>query len=128
MVCQYCTSVRTFDLTRDSDLLQPVPPGSTRQYPCFRCNHSHDPLAIEAAILDQLMTQVTTYQLSDLKCTRCQEIKSNNLALYCSCSGAFQTADSRTELLKKLRTIASVADFYNFGALAEAVSFVGAHL
>lgn len=128
MVCQYCTSVRTLDLTRDADLLHPVPSGSTRQFPCLRCKHSFDPLAIEAAILDQLVTQLGSYQLSDLKCSRCQEIKSNNLATYCNCSGAFQTADSRTDLLQKLRTISSVAEFFEFAALAEAVGFVGAHL
>lgn len=74
------------------------------------------------------MLQFSSYQLSDLKCTRCQQIKSNSLALYCECSGTFQTTDSRVGVLKKLQTIASVADFYEFAALAEAVGWVGDHI
>lgn len=130
MVCQYCTTVRSLDLTRDADLLSEASSGAATQkeFPCLACNHLHDPLAIEATLVEQLMQQLASYQLSDLKCSRCQQVKSNNLALHCHCSGRFQTVDSRTDLLKKLRTISSVAEYYSFQALHEAVEWVTEHL
>ena len=120
MVCQYCTTIRTFDLTRDPDLLAPLPSGvRSRLFPCLKCNHTHDATAIEAALIELLNRQAAAYQLNDLRCTRCKQLKANNLAIYCECSGTYSTGEARPDFVKRLQMTASVAEFYAFKNLLD---------
>jgi DNA polymerase epsilon subunit 1 len=110
-----------FDLTRDADLLAPLPAGDKREFRCHRCSHSHDPNVIEAHLLDQIARAITSYQVNDLKCDRCKSIKTDSLALWCDCSGGFQNAlsEARAEVVKRLEITLGVANWFDFSGLRD---------
>jgi DNA polymerase epsilon subunit 1 len=130
LVCPFCTAVRMFDLTRDADLLIPLPPGEKREFRCLRCSHLHDANVIEAHLLEQITKAVTSFQVNDLKCDRCNSIKTDSLALWCECSGGFQNAlsEARAEVIKRLEITTGIASWFDFQGLRDYCSEIKARL
>lgn len=125
MVCQMCTASRRFDLTRDADLLTELPAGvRKRTFTCAKCKHPYDNTAVEARVIEMVLRQFNNYQMSDLACSRCKQIKSNSLSLHCDCSGTFQPVESRVELARSLVVVSNVAEWYDFVALADVAAML----
>lgn len=62
-----------------------------------------------------------SYTLQDLRCTRCKEIKRENMAELCSCAGSFDTLISTKKLRQLLQTFLEVADTHQMKLLKEEV-------
>jgi DNA polymerase epsilon subunit 1 len=63
------------------------------------------------------------YQMQDLVCTRCRLVKAENMAEFCSCSGAFRTRESAEEFARSFRIFRNIAQIYRFPWLEETVRF-----
>lgn len=62
-----------------------------------------------------------SYNLQDLKCVRCKEIKRENLSTYCLCSGQFESLISARDTELLLKTFLKVAETHRMLLLQEIV-------
>lgn len=62
-----------------------------------------------------------SYTLQDLRCTRCNEIKRENISPLCSCAGSFDTLINANDLQKLLHTFLDVAETHQMDLLKEQV-------
>lgn len=86
---------------------------------CAQCFGIYDTDEIELRLLDILQRKIMSYTLQDLRCTRCKQIKRENMAEFCSCAGPFETLISIEELNKLLKTFLQVAEDHNMLLLKE---------
>ena len=67
-----------------------------------------------------MQRQATAYQLQDLSCLKCKQVKADNMNSYCECSGHFQcTQTKREDFHAQIRKLQTIADFHEFEWLAE---------
>ncbi|KAG8956944.1 DNA polymerase epsilon catalytic subunit [Tulasnella sp. 419] len=121
VICRVCNTMRDFDFCRDVDLL-PKDPHQSRsniRWRCAQCECDYDQKAIETALIDIVRKTVTSFQLQDLKCSKCKQIKSDNMSLYCNCSGSYQFTAAKADVRRRLRTIVNVATFHGLTLLKE---------
>ncbi|KAG8992881.1 DNA polymerase epsilon catalytic subunit, partial [Tulasnella sp. 427] len=123
VICRVCSTMRDFDFCRDPDLLPRD--ASSRgmagaiRWQCANCECDYDRRAIEAMLIDIVRKLVTSFQLQDLRCAKCKQIKSDNLTLHCHCSGADQLTSAKGEAKRKIRTISNVASVHGLALLKE---------
>lgn len=121
VICRLCNAMRDFDFCRDPDLLPEEGPSAARRTPpkwlCEICGCEFDRHAIEASIINVAQRMVTSYQQQDLQCSKCHQIRSDNLSLHCHCSGVYQLTMGKAETRRKLRTIVNVATYHNLPML-----------
>lgn len=65
-----------------------------------------------------------SYTLQDQRCTRCKQIKRENIADLCSCAGRFETLLKAGDLKKLLNTFLSVAVNHKMELLKEQVEWM----
>lgn len=123
VICTQCSEQRDFDFCRDEDLL-PEPSSSSgnsrpsqRVWSCAQCGHAYDRDTIEISLIDLVRQLVTAYQLQDLRCGKCKQIKSDNLSMHCQCSGAYQLTIGKVEMRRRLRIAVNVATFHGLAML-----------
>ncbi|KAM0786880.1 hypothetical protein ACM66B_002305 [Microbotryomycetes sp. NB124-2] len=116
VVCKTCNAVRDLDLCRDANLLV-----KGAVWTCDRCNAEHDKTAIEAAIIDTIQRRCVSYQLQDLKCSRCKQMRTDNLSLHHVCSGEYALFETRPELQKRLMLAKNVGDYHGLKLLVDVV-------
>lgn len=108
-VCSHCNAVRSFDLTVEDE-----------SFECSNCRHEYDHSSIEAALIETVQRLVTAYQLQDLRCGRCRQIKADSLRPQCNCSGEYEgTSVTRSEIAKKLSVAKGVAGVHSMELLEE---------
>lgn len=88
---------------------------------CSQCYVYYDNEEIESRLLDVIQRKVMSYTLQDMRCTRCKQIKRENLAPLCTCAGSFETLISVGELRSLLRTFGKVAEDHGMKLLKEQV-------
>ncbi|BGP19454.1 hypothetical protein JCM10213_006274 [Rhodosporidiobolus nylandii] len=119
VVCRSCNSIRDLDLCRNVAFLVKDQP-----WQCERCSTEYDRAAIEALVIDALQNRLVSYQLQDLRCGKCKTMKAENLRSTCDCSGEYQMAETRQELVKRLQVTANVAAFHKLTTLTAAVDWM----
>ncbi|KAJ7071344.1 hypothetical protein C8F01DRAFT_1110146 [Mycena amicta] len=118
VACQHCEVMRDMDFCRDTDL-QITPNGSHQRWTCGECGGEYDRLAIEFALMDMVYELERSFAQQDLRCSKCQQIQSDNVSRYCQCSGAYQQTLNKREVRRKLKTIVNVAIVQNLPRLKE---------
>lgn len=114
--CRHCDVLRDFDFCRDPELL----PNNVEVNPkwlCANCGGEYDRTAIEFALIDMMRNLERAFAQQDLRCAKCQQIKSDNVSRWCKCSGAYQFTMNKADVRRKLRTIVNVAREYNLPRL-----------
>lgn len=91
---------------------------------CPQCYVYYDNEEIELRLIDAIQRKVMSYTLQDLKCTRCKQIKRENLIKLCSCAGEFETLISASELKNLLETFLKVAESHKMELLIEHTGWV----
>ncbi|KAF7327720.1 DNA polymerase epsilon catalytic subunit [Mycena kentingensis (nom. inval.)] len=121
VACQHCETMRDMDFCRDSDLqIAPGPISNSHQrWICGECGGEYDRLAIEFALLEMVYSLERAFAQQDLRCSKCQQIQSDNVSRYCQCSGAYQQTLNKGEVRRKLKTIVNVAIVQNLPRLRE---------
>jgi DNA polymerase epsilon subunit 1 len=83
VMCTYCNSICDLDLLRDPAL-------ASSKWACRTCGHGYNKEEIEANLVETLMKKSLNYQLQDLVCKKCNEVKADNMSDICTtCSGLF---------------------------------------
>lgn len=117
VICRSCNAMRNIDFCRDEDLLpSPEELQGARKPPrwqCLGCDAEYDRGAIEASIVDVVRRLLTNYQVQDLICSKCRQIKTDVMSSHCHCSGTYQTTVNKPELRRRIRTITNVCTFHN---------------
>lgn len=72
-------------------------------------------------LLDVIHRKIMSYTLQDLRCTRCKEIKRDNMAELCSCAGTFDTLIDAKKLRQLLKTFLDVAETHQMHLLKDEV-------
>ncbi|QRW08330.1 DNA polymerase epsilon subunit 1 [Ceratobasidium sp. AG-Ba] len=113
VVCRSCTHVRDLDLCRDSDLMERAPSrsrvGTTEtKWNCSSCGATYDRRAIESTLVDSIRSMVAAHQAQDLKCTKCKQIRVDDMSPHC-----------RAEAQRRIRVLANVATFHGLPFLKE---------
>ena len=114
--CRHCDVLRDFDFCRDPELL----PNNIEVNPkwlCANCGGEYDRTAIEFALIDMMRNLERAFAQQDLRCSKCQQVKSDSVSRWCKCSGAYQFTMNKADVRKKLRTIVNVAREYNLPRL-----------
>ncbi|RUS33948.1 DNA directed, epsilon, isoform CRA_a [Jimgerdemannia flammicorona] len=107
VICGYCNFSADLDFCRDRDLMPHN--GRLQIWRCKGCTMDYDKLFIEETLVAEVERRAMAYQLQDLKCRKCAQIKVVNLANQCKCSGEFVTTQTKTEFVKKMRIFMNVA-------------------
>lgn len=88
---------------------------------CSQCYVCYENDEIEIRLLDVIHRKIMSYTLQDLRCTRCKEIKRENMAELCSCAGSFDTLIPARKLRQLLDTFSEVAEAHQMHLLKEEV-------
>ncbi|CAE6420593.1 unnamed protein product [Rhizoctonia solani] len=124
VVCRTCTHVRDLDLCRDADLMERTPSRSRAgametKWECSACGSAYDRRAIESTLIDNVRSLIAAHQAQDLKCTRCKQIRIDDMSPHCKCAGPWQLTVGRAEALRRIRVLANVATFHGLPFLKE---------
>ncbi|XP_052865449.1 DNA polymerase epsilon catalytic subunit 1 [Anopheles cruzii] len=119
VICQACNHCRDLDLCKDSH--RALKDGQQPVWLCAQCNVDYDNVEIEMRLLDVVQRKLMSYTLQDLRCTKCKQIKRENLATHCPCTGAFENLISAAELRRLLQTFHTLAQNYRMPVLEETV-------
>uniref|UniRef100_T1GHV1 DNA polymerase epsilon catalytic subunit n=1 Tax=Megaselia scalaris TaxID=36166 RepID=T1GHV1_MEGSC len=116
VICKACNHCRDLDLCKDKHraMKDGVP-----IWICSQCYVSYDNEEIENKMIDIALRKIMTYNLQDLKCVRCKEIKRENLSLYCPCSGQFESLIQASDIESMLKTFLNVAENHKMNLLQE---------
>lgn len=112
VICKACNHCRDIDLGRDQYR-------SETSWLCPICNTSYDSAEMEMFLVDTINKKFLAYNLQDLKCKKCAQIKLENLILHCHCAGQFKPLISKDQLVKLIRTFHSLANIFNMLGLKE---------
>ncbi|KAJ7806132.1 hypothetical protein B0H14DRAFT_3768801 [Mycena olivaceomarginata] len=114
--CRHCDAIRDMDFCRDERLF---PKNNVDRWVCDACFGEFDRHAIEFTLMDVVYGLERSFAQQDLRCSRCQQIQSDNVSRYCHCSGAYQFTLSKADVRRKLRTIVNVAIVHRLPRLKE---------
>src|SRR5208282_2549192 len=124
VVCSHCGSARDLDFCKDADLLPDEEVDHVVAWRCIQCHHEYSQLALQERMVVQMQALITTYQLQDLKCSRCKQVRGDELSEHCGCSGEWVGSIGMMEMRRKLGVFKSVAEFYRLDMLKGAVEEV----
>ncbi|KAJ7480111.1 hypothetical protein B0H11DRAFT_1725065 [Mycena galericulata] len=116
--CRHCDALRDMDFCRDPELL-PNNTDVTPRWVCTNCKGEFDRLAIEFTLMEVVYGIERAFAQQDLRCSKCQQIQSDNVSRYCQCSGTYQFTLSKAEIRRKLKTIVNVAIVHHLPRLKE---------
>ncbi|XP_057662319.1 DNA polymerase epsilon catalytic subunit 1 [Diorhabda carinulata] len=114
IICRACNHCRDIDLGRDQFR-------SDSAWLCPLCNSEYDNAEIECVMLNIVNKKLLAYNLQDLQCKKCMQIKPDNINKHCVCSSTYKCLISKTDLIKLLQTFKSLAQTFNMPALSETV-------
>ncbi|KAK9679178.1 protein of unknown function (DUF1744) [Popillia japonica] len=115
LICKACNHCRDVDLGRD-------PYRSETAWLCPICNTGYDNMEIESLLLDIVTKKMLAYNLQDLQCKKCAQIKLENLIKHCQCAGEFRGIISRDDLIALFKTFLHLAETYSMHALQETIT------
>eukprot|EP00667_Euglena_gracilis_P000101 EG_transcript_101 len=84
VMCSCCNEVMDVDLVRDENF------APDKEWACLVCHKPFNRDLIEAQLVDQLGLLVMAYQVQDLQCVKCKQVKADFMLTYCSCSGEYK--------------------------------------
>ncbi|XP_049530617.1 DNA polymerase epsilon catalytic subunit 1 [Anopheles darlingi] len=122
VICQACNHCRDLDLCKDTH--RALKDGQQPVWLCAQCNVDYDNVEIEMRLLDVVQRKLMSYTLQDQRCIKCKQIKRENLAKHCPCTGAYENLISAADLRRLLQTFQALAHEYRMPILEETVQHV----
>jgi len=127
LVCHECCAVRDLDLCRDADVLpQAAAPGEDQdaahqkavpKWKCQTCNATFDKLRIEEKLVARVQKFVVAWTTQDIKCAKCARLRSNEFMEHCACAGEWMPTVKRDDIVKEVKVMSGVAEWYGLGML-----------
>lgn len=117
LICKSCNHCRDVDLGRD-------PHRSENSWLCPLCSSPYNNSEIENLLLETISRKFLAYNLQDLLCKKCSEIKLENLIKICKCAGEYQEVSPKGDLIKLLNTFHSLSTTFQMPALCETTKHI----
>lgn len=89
---------------------------------CPGCKMEYDPRVIEDRLLEIIQTKAMAFQLQDLVCKKCRNLKGDNISEKCHCGGEYKLFLNLDEFITQLNTFKHIAKYYNMKLLDEIIS------
>ncbi|KAH8310400.1 hypothetical protein KR044_001123, partial [Drosophila immigrans] len=118
VICKACNHCRDLDLCKDK---QRAMKDGIPVWLCAQCFVAYDNEEIEMRMIDVLQRKLMSFVLQDLRCARCNEIKRENLAEFCTCAGNFVPLIGGKEIETLLNTFSNVASYHKMQLLQQTV-------
>ncbi|XP_049878007.1 DNA polymerase epsilon catalytic subunit 1 [Pectinophora gossypiella] len=120
VICKVCNHCRDLDLCRDThrSVNNDVPVCL-----CPTCGAAYDNQELEWRLIETMNRRAMTFTLQDLVCTRCHQVKRENLSVVCECAGDFSLMVPATEVRSQLATFKTIAQYYKMPLLLELIEF-----
>ncbi|XP_013170989.1 PREDICTED: DNA polymerase epsilon catalytic subunit A [Papilio xuthus] len=120
LICNVCNACRDLDLCRDThrDVVNDTPVCL-----CPTCGTPYDNQELEWRLIEVMNRRAMTFTLQDLVCTRCHQVKRENLAVVCDCAGDFALMVPQKEIQTQLITFKTIAEYYKMPLLLELIEF-----
>jgi DNA polymerase epsilon subunit 1 len=120
VMCGFCGACRDLDLCRDRSAAASVVAGA--HWSCEQCAHPYDHEALESRLVQIVQRRSHAYQLQDLQCVSCRQVKTDSLSSICpKCAGAFSTRQPAAGLREALAIFRNVAQHHDMPWLLETV-------
>ncbi|XP_045777091.1 DNA polymerase epsilon catalytic subunit 1 isoform X2 [Maniola jurtina] len=119
VICKVCNHCRDLDLCRDTHRQHGDPPVCL----CPTCGTAYENQELEWRLIETMNRRAMTYTLQDLICTRCRQVKRENLSVVCDCAGEFTTIVPFDEVRTQLATFKTIAEYYKMPLLLELIEF-----
>ncbi|XP_030369181.1 DNA polymerase epsilon catalytic subunit A [Scaptodrosophila lebanonensis] len=121
VICKACNHCRDLDLCKDKHraMKDGIP-----VWLCAQCYVAYDNEEIEMRMIDVVQRKMMSYVLQDLRCARCNEIKRDNLAEFCTCAGNFVPLIGGKDIEALLHTFTKVAGYHKMQLLQQTVQQV----
>ncbi|XP_048444807.1 DNA polymerase epsilon catalytic subunit A isoform X2 [Pyrus x bretschneideri] len=119
VICSYCNDCRDLDLCRDSALL-------AGEWRCCvpQCGQLYDKEVMENGLLQIVRQRERLYQLQDLQCLRCHQVKAARLAEQCVCAGTYKCRQNAAEFHTQMELIWKIAIHQKFQLLQECIEWI----
>ncbi|XP_004343753.2 DNA polymerase epsilon catalytic subunit [Capsaspora owczarzaki ATCC 30864] len=118
--CEACNSCRDLDLCRNPELLA----ANGGAWHCVDCNAEYNRDSIESQLTSIVQRFSVTFQLQDLMCLTCGQVKGDNMSSFCGCSGQWRNTLATAPLVSSMRVFLSIARYHQFPLLEEVVSWI----
>ncbi|KAI7872108.1 hypothetical protein BDF14DRAFT_1992796 [Spinellus fusiger] len=107
VVCIHCNYTTDLDFCRDETLM-PVD-DQVRAWCCRSCHSEYSRYQIEETMIAQVQRWLASYQLQDLTCGRCRNVKRENLLRQCDkCGSEYNLTQGKADLVRKLRVFGNI--------------------
>ncbi|XP_075982570.1 DNA polymerase epsilon catalytic subunit 1 [Anticarsia gemmatalis] len=120
VICKVCNHCRDLDLCRDTHR------GTHHDEPvclCPTCGTPYENQELEWRLVEIMNRRTMAFMLQDLICTRCHEVKRDNMTMVCECAGAFALMVPTKEVRAQLTTFKTIAEYYKMPLLLELIGF-----
>lgn len=111
-ICEHCA------FTTDLDICKEMPEN------IFECRKCHRPLnktLIEEYLIQKLELELNAYIVQDLRCSKCNKIKTDYMSEYCPCSGSWALTITEKNLLDQIKIFRNIAKYYDFDLLSNLI-------
>ncbi|CAL9234448.1 unnamed protein product [Arabidopsis halleri] len=89
-----------------------------------QCGKIYDKEQIENSLVQMVRQRERMYQLQDLVCNRCNQVKAAHLTEQCECSGSFRCKESGSDFHKRMEIFLDIAKRQKFRLLEECISWI----
>ncbi|KAL1188153.1 DNA polymerase epsilon catalytic subunit A [Cardamine amara subsp. amara] len=115
-----CDAYKDLDLYRDPAFL------TEREWSCAdpQCGKIYDREQMENRLLQIVRHRERMYQMQDLVCIRCNQVKAAHLTEHCECAGSFRCKESGSEFGKVIEIFLDIAKHQKFRLLEEYIFWI----
>ncbi len=128
VVCSFCNNVVDIDLGRDSfshtGAAADDETENSNVWACDNCGQPFDMKKMELDLVRITQKAYAAYQVQDLKCSRCEVVKQENMLMHCVCSTAYQVVMPKQDVINRISSMNSIAKYYNFTYLEQVTQWL----
>eukprot|EP01112_Ceratiomyxa_fruticulosa_P001778 TRINITY_DN11946_c0_g1_i1.p1 TRINITY_DN11946_c0_g1~~TRINITY_DN11946_c0_g1_i1.p1 ORF type:complete len:102 (+),score=23.62 TRINITY_DN11946_c0_g1_i1:200-505(+) len=96
-----------------------------QKWACQSCGHPYNKLQVEGTLVGIVQRRSLSYQLQDLKCSTCSQIKAENMGDFCqNCTGKWVCKESKQAFLDSMQVFQNIAKYHKMEWLKEVVEWV----
>lgn len=112
-MCSRCSFIT------DIDFCQTDFDKHNRDIKCENCHRIFPKQLLQEHLVQNMTIEIENYMIQDLKCSKCQKIKIDNMSKNCTCSGAWTTTIPAVDVENKLKVYEQVGQFYEYQFLLD---------
>ncbi|XP_065339696.1 DNA polymerase epsilon catalytic subunit 1 [Cloeon dipterum] len=124
VLCHNCSLCFDLDLVKNclwQDLEDPE--DKSLPWECPGCRRGITPTEVEFLLIEHFNKRMISYNLQDLQCSRCRQVKMENMPLRCACASPFITLQDPKQFGKYVYNLSSLAQTFKMSILFETMEW-----